>query len=103
MCAKEIAGSLHLSLIHIFATLDGDLTEKDNGRKGILEIKTTEIKRQSQWKEWSGTPAIPQHYYVQVLHQLLATGYDFAIVRAQIKHCLLYTSFFCRVAQTLVL
>lgn len=65
-----------------FATLDGDLTE--SGRRGILEIKTCEIMRSSQWAEW--TDKIPQHYYIQVLHQLLATGYEFAIVKAQLKY-----------------
>ena len=70
----------------LFATLDGDLTEEGTGRKGVLEIKTTEIMRSSQWNEWGGDIPIPQHYYIQVLHQLLATGYDFAVVRAQIKH-----------------
>lgn len=74
----------------IFATLDGDLSEMDNSkpcrlikRKGILEIKTTEIVRAGQIKEWNNQ--IPNHYYVQVLHQLIATGYDFAVVKAQIK------------------
>ena len=66
-----------------FATLDGDLTGQA-GRRGILEIKTTEIMRSSQWAEWDGQ--VPQHYYIQVLHQLLATGYDFAILKAQIKY-----------------
>ena len=28
---------------------------------------------------------IPQTYYIQVLHQFLATGYEFAVVKAQIK------------------
>lgn len=28
---------------------------------------------------------IPDNYYIQVLHQLLVTGYDFAIVKAQLK------------------
>lgn len=66
-----------------FATLDGDLTDQD-GHKGILEIKTTEILRGGQWDEWNGR--IPQHYYCQCLHQLLATGYDFVILRAYIKY-----------------
>lgn len=67
-----------------FATLDGELTEKESGRKGILEIKTTEILRAGQWDEWNDS--IPQHYYIQVVHQLLATGYDYAILKAQIKY-----------------
>lgn len=65
-----------------FATLDGALTEND--RHGVLEIKTTEIMRSGQWDEWNNR--IPQHYYIQVIHQLLATGYDFAILKAQIKY-----------------
>lgn len=76
----------------LFATLDGELTEVISKepyvykRKGVLEIKTTEIMRSTQWAEWSGEVPIPQHYYIQVLHQLLATGYDFAILKAQIKY-----------------
>lgn len=67
-----------------FATLDGELTEISTGRRGVLEIKTAEISRRNQWAEWDGR--IPQHYYVQVCHQLLSTGYDFAILKAQIKY-----------------
>lgn len=66
----------------IFATLDGDLTEK--GRKGVLEIKTTEIQQSSQWAKWDNQ--VPQSYFLQILHQLIATGYDFAILNAQIKY-----------------
>jgi putative phage-type endonuclease len=53
----------------IFATLDGELTDAD-GRRGILEIKTTTIQQAKQWSEWDG--CIPQHYYIQILHQMLA-------------------------------
>lgn len=53
----------------IFATLDGELTDAD-GRRGILEIKTTTIQQAKQWFEWDD--CIPQHYYIQVLHQMLA-------------------------------
>jgi len=67
----------------VFATLDGDLTETDTGRKGILEIKTTEILRSMQYENWKDK--IPDNYYIQVLHQFLATGYSFAILKAQLK------------------
>lgn len=66
----------------IFATLDG-WYETPLGDLGVLEIKTTEIKRYSQWKAWKD--AVPQHYYIQVLHQLLATGFQEATLKAQIK------------------
>lgn len=74
-----------------FATLDGELSEMGDEkpmriihRKGVLEIKTTEILRAGQWDEWNNR--VPQHYYIQVIHQLLATGYDFAWLKAQIKY-----------------
>ena len=67
----------------LFATLDGDLTETATGRRGVLEIKTTEIQRSSGWDAWNDR--VPEHYYAQILHQLLATGFDFAVLKAQIK------------------
>lgn len=67
----------------IFATLDGRLQEVQTGRFGVLEIKTTEILRSMQKEKWKGQ--IPPNYYVQVLHQLLATGWDFAVLHAQLK------------------
>ena len=66
----------------IFATLDGELTDSD-GRKGILEIKTTEIRRSLDRKKWDGQ--VPDYYYAQIVHQLLATGYDFTILKARIR------------------
>ena len=65
-----------------FATLDGELTD-ETGRRGILEIKTTTIQNKSQWDEWEN--GIPQRYYAQILHQLSATGWQFAILRAYIR------------------
>ena len=67
----------------IFATLDGELTEKATGRKGVLEIKTTEIMKSEQYDKWKDR--IPQNYYIQVIHQLLATGFDFVVLKAQLK------------------
>jgi len=65
----------------IFATLDGELQE--NEQRGVLEIKTTEILSPGQWSKWND--CVPDNYYCQILHQLLATGYDFAALTAQIK------------------
>ena len=68
-----------------FATLDGELTDDTgNGKRGILEIKTTTIQNKSQWDEWEN--GIPQRYYAQILHQLSATGWQFAILRAYIRY-----------------
>ena len=67
----------------IFATLDGEITAAD-GSRGILEIKTTTIQNKSQWDEWDGR--IPDSYYAQILHQLAATGWQFAILKAYIRY-----------------
>lgn len=72
----------------IFATLDGRLTEIATGRKGILEIKTTTILRSMQKEKWwhDGKPCIPDQYYCQVLWQMIASGFDFAVLHAQLKY-----------------
>ncbi len=67
----------------IFATLDGELTDK-NGKKGILEIKTCTIQNSNQWNDWDDK--LPDTYYTQLIHQLAATGWDFAILRAYIRY-----------------
>ena len=50
------------------ASLDGELVDQD-GRKGILEIKTTNILQSMQYEKWKDR--IPDNYYIQVLHYLL--------------------------------
>lgn len=72
----------------ILATLDGRLLEKDTGRRGVLEIKTTNIVRSMQKEKWWGPdgPCIPDQYYCQVLWALIATGWDFASLHAQLKY-----------------
>ena len=63
----------------------GELTETETGIRGIYEGKTTEIKRPEQWDEWDGR--IPQHYYVQILHQMLACEWaEFAVLYACIRY-----------------
>lgn len=62
----------------LFATLDGELTDED-GRHGILEIKTATPNGKAGWEKWANGN-LPQNYYIQTLHQLLATGYDFVRV-----------------------
>ena len=72
----------------IFATLDGELTAP-GGSHGILEIKTTTIQNPNQWNEWETEehePKIPGSYYAQVLHQLAATGWEFAVLKAYIRY-----------------
>lgn len=63
---------------------DGLLIENNTGRKGILEIKTTTILQSMQREKWKDT--IPENYLYQVLHGLIVTGFDFVILRAQLKY-----------------
>lgn len=68
----------------LFASLDGQLVNKETGEKGILEIKTTNILQSIQKEKWKNS--VPQNYYIQVLHYLNVTGYTFAILKAQLKY-----------------
>lgn len=65
------------------ASLDGWLTDPD-GRKGILEIKTTNILQSRQKEKWDHR--IPDNYYIQVLWYMAVTESDFAILKAQLKY-----------------
>lgn len=51
------------------ASLDGWLIEKDTGRKGIWECKTSEIVSSMHKEKWN--KQIPQNYYCQLLHYLM--------------------------------
>ena len=64
------------------ASLDGELVDQE-GRRGVLEIKTTNILQSMQREKWKDQ--IPDNYYIQVLHYLMVTEYDFAVLVAQLK------------------
>ena len=64
------------------ASLDGELTD-ENGRRGILEIKTTNILQSMQKEKWKDR--IPDNYFIQVLHYLMVTEFDFVVLKAQLK------------------
>ena len=66
------------------ASLDGWLIDKSTGKKGILEIKTTNILQSMQKEKWKDR--IPDNYYIQILHYLMVTEFDFAILKAQLKY-----------------
>lgn len=65
------------------ASLDGWLVDED-GRRGVLEIKTTNILQSMQKEKWKDR--IPDNYYLQVLHYLMVTEFEFAILKAQLKY-----------------
>lgn len=71
----------------IRATLDGQATTDSPLRfgatKGILECKTSTPRTKADWDKWNGR--IPQNYYIQVLHQLAATGWDYVWLAALLR------------------
>lgn len=65
------------------ASLDGWLVDQD-GRSGVWECKTTNIIQSMQKEKWDHR--IPDNYYIQVLHYLMVTEFDFAVLKAQLKY-----------------
>ncbi len=68
----------------MFASLDGELTDKKTKAEGFLETKTNELFNNYDFKNWDGQ--IPEHYYIQVLHYFIVTGREFAVVKVRIRH-----------------
>ena len=65
------------------ANLDGTLEHQEMG-KGILEIKTAACHSYGIYKlKWKNE--VPIEYYLQVQHYLAVTGWDYAILYADIK------------------
>lgn len=65
------------------ASLDGWLFDQE-GRRGVWECKTTNILQSMQKEKWKDR--IPDNYYIQLLHYLMVTEFDFAVLKAQLKY-----------------
>ena len=65
------------------ASLDGWLIERETGRKGIWECKTSEIVSSMHKEKWNNQ--IPMNYYCQLLHYLsVREDCDFAHLTAML-------------------
>ena len=62
------------------ASLDGWLIDTD-GRKGILEIKTTLSSNYLKWKD-----KVPDNYYIQLLWYMGIMEADFGIIKCQMRY-----------------
>lgn len=63
------------------ASLDGWIVEKETGRHGIHEIKTSEIVSSMQKEKWN--KQIPTNYYCQLLHYFMVReDCEFALLTA---------------------
>ena len=68
----------------IRGSFDGVLTDKETGKKGVLEIKTTNILQSMQKEKWNDR--VPANYFCQILHYFLVRlDFDFAILKARLK------------------
>ena len=68
----------------ISCTRDCDLIEKSTGKKGALEIKTTEILSSMHKEKWN--EQVPQNYYCQILQYFITDKeLEFVWLKAQIK------------------
>ena len=68
----------------LFATLDGILTNKETGEKGVLEIKTKNFHSDRGKEDWKD--GVPDNYFTQILHYMNVTGTTFAIVFAELTY-----------------
>lgn len=79
---------IHCNKSHDFirGTFDGELyNSAEFMTRGLLEIKTTEIRQQKDWQKWNNR--VPDNYFCQVLHYFaIDTEYKFCKLKAQIKH-----------------
>ena len=61
-----------------------------DGRNGILEIKTTTIMKSYDREKWfdrrTRAKRLPENYYIQVLHGLNVTGFDFIDLYAELSY-----------------
>lgn len=64
---------------------DGLLQDRDTGRCGILEIKTATPITAAQREKWRDDK-IPDNYFIQVLHGLNVTGFDFVDLVAELTY-----------------
>lgn len=70
---------------YLTATVDGRIIVRDNKlRKGVLEIKTRDIRNRADDQAWQGQ--LPQNYFIQVMHYLMILNdFDFAVVVAKLR------------------
>ena len=66
-----------------FASLDAELTDLETGEMGIHEDKTVLADSSIVWEEWRDR--LPDQYYVQLLHQILVTGWKFVIINPEFR------------------
>lgn len=76
---------------YLTATPDGILTTIADGKKGIWECKTHDIKNRADDEAWANS--IPQNYFIQCLHYLVVMkDCDFVVLNAKLRYFDYYNS-----------
>ena len=65
------------------ASVDGFLTEIETGRRGVLELKTSNIVQSMQKEKWRGR--VPIQYFTQCLFYMEILEADFCELHAQLR------------------
>ena len=70
---------------YLTATLDGILTRIEDKKKGVLEIKTHDIRSYKDEELWRN--GLPYNYYIQVCHYLsVMNDFEFAVVVGRLRY-----------------
>lgn len=65
-------------------TPDGELVEKETGRRGLYESKTATCLGRSDWEKWNGK--VPQKYYCQICQGMYCGDYEYADIFAMLRN-----------------
>lgn len=65
------------------ASLDGIIENKLTKEKGFIEIKTREVRSKKEIEEWKNQ-AIPQNYFIQIMHYFLITEYEYCVLASHL-------------------
>lgn len=65
-------------------TPDGELIERETGRRGLYESKTATCIKKAEWDEWRDK--VPQKYYCQICQGMYCGDYDFAVIWALLRN-----------------
>ena len=68
----------------MFATPDGWLTEKETGRKGLYESKSSTCLSAADWAKWKDQ--IPAGYFCQLCHALAVGDFEYAVLFAILRN-----------------
>ena len=80
----EIYTSDDESLSHLSCTPDGILVERETGRLGVYECKTTTCISKADYEKWN--EKIPQGYFCQLCAQMLVTGGQYGNLFALLRN-----------------